>query len=402
MASKDDKKEGLSGFTLGEIGDEYFNKREGPRDVPTLTPEEAAKLLEGDDDKNKGGNDNDDNDTNDDLNNDDNDNTDDDNDDVDDDNDDDNDDDKDDVDDNKGGIVDDSTSDGDDEELKQFEGEMATHLMSRFAEEVGWTLTDDDKFEDVGDVIDYLQKVVDVNSTPEYANDEVKQFDDFVKQGGSLRGFYNEVYAGKVDPKDIDLEVEENQRSVIREDLRNSGYKDDRINKIIGRYEEAGILDEQAQDALDSIKEFNTRKEQKLLKDAEKFDEEQRKEKQKFFTDVQLSIKDLNDIRGIKVTDTEKEDLLSYIFKTDSEGVTRYQRDYADNLTKNLIESAYFTKNMDKFMQAVQRKADKKSVREMRDKMKDSKGRRTTNSKSQEENQKAPSLLSFSEMFTKP
>ena len=40
---------------------------------------------------------------------------------------------------------------------------------------------------------------------------------------------------------------------------------------------------------------------------------------------------------------TNRKSLLDYIFKTNADGKTQYEIDYAQDPSKNLIESAYFT-----------------------------------------------------------
>ena len=190
----------------------------------------------------------------------------------------------------------------------------------------------------------------------------------------------SEVYTG-LDTEDIDISNESNQKRVVAENLERLGYSKERIKKLVGRYEEAGTLEEEAEDALEVLKEYNSKKSEKLLEKQENFKVEHEKRQQKFFSDVQSSIEQLNSVRGIPISKTDKKELLEYIFKTDVEGITKYQRDYAKSYT-NLIESAYFTMKGDSLINKVTRKATSQAARNLQDKLA-RKGKRTKNNATQ-------------------
>jgi hypothetical protein len=366
MAQKEKQKEELGGFTIGDIGQMMFGKPGPDNIIPEVTPEELEEKLKGEptEEEEESGE-------------------------------------PEKTEESEEKVEENEEKESEETDLSEVEGDISSYFMKRFADEIGFNLEEEEKFEKVGDVIDYIKTVVEENSVPDYANEETKKFDEFVKQGGDLRTFYESVYSGKINPEKIDLELEENQRVIIRENLRNAGYKEEKITSTIERYEDAGILKDQAEDALELIKEHNKEKENKLLEEQKKYSTELSKQQQKFFTDVQSGIKELKDIRGINISETDKRDLLTYIFKVDSDGVTQYQRDYAQNLTKNLIESAYFTKMGDKFLDKVKRKADNDAIIKLKQKVNDSKGKRTIGSKGQEGEKGSVSLHSLSEFFQK-
>ena len=94
----------------------------------------------------------------------------------------------------------------------------------------------------------------------------------------------------------------------------------------------------------------------------------------------------MKDIRGIKVSNREKQDLLDYIFKPDSDGRTKYQREYASNV-QYLIESAFFTQDKDNntFVTKAKQSAKSDAYKELHQKIKASKGKRQKSSGGQEE-----------------
>lgn len=281
--------------------------------------------------------------------------------------------------DDEGDVDSDDTVDDDSDktDLGEFEADISRFFMDKFADELGWSLGEDEKFGSISEVIDYIQDMVEESSKPEYASEEVQQFDEFVKSGGSLRKFYEDVVSGTVDLENVDLDSEETQRSLVREDLRNKGYNEKNITKKIERYEEAGVLADEAEDAKLSIEEFRKDKAEKLLRDQEKYNKLREQEQQKFFDDVQSYVKKLKDIRGISISEQEKKKLLDDIFKADATGQTKYQKVYAEDIARNLIESAYFTLMGDTIVNKLQRREKTNAAKDLKQKLKTSKSKRT-------------------------
>lgn len=286
------------------------------------------------------------------------------------------------------------------EDISEAEPEIADFVAEKLAAEMGWSFDKDDKFESVADIVDYMAAVVEESSKPTYANDEVQKFDEFVRDGGDLRSFYDATISGRVDIDNVDLEVAENQRAVVRENLRNQGYKEDRINRTITRYEDAELLSGEADEALELLKEYNEQIEQKLLDDQKNYADDYRKQQQKFVSDVEESIKDTKDIRGIKINEKQKKELLEYIFKPVDEGRTLYQKEYAASVG-NLIESAFMTKEGDTLFKKVEEKAKSDAYKTLHKKLKVNKGR---NKSSQQDEEGASTSLSIlgNQLFRKP
>jgi hypothetical protein len=105
----------------------------------------------------------------------------------------------------------------------------------------------------VDDLTTYFAETVKQNSVPEYADDRIRQLDEYVKHGGKFEDFYTRQ-SDTLSLDNIDMEDETNQKAVIRELLKHSNYTDDQINKKISRYEDADMLYEESEDALDRLK----------------------------------------------------------------------------------------------------------------------------------------------------
>jgi len=249
------------------------------------------------------------------------------------------------VDDKKDDTKDDTKDDKTTKEDDLYESEISTFFANELTKKLNLDLgTDDLKVENVEEVLELMNEIINDNSKPTYSSDEVKDYDEFVKNGGSLKEFYNEIYSGKLDTEAIDIEKEYDQRAIVRENLLNQGYKEDRVKKMISRYEESETLKEEAEDALEMVVDANKAKAQSLLVEQKNYADEVKKQQQKFYRDVNNTIKDMSNIRGLPITDKQKRELLQYAFNPEEDGLSKYQKDYRSDVT-NILESAYFAMN---------------------------------------------------------
>jgi len=266
--------------------------------------------------------------------------------------------------------------------LGEFESDVTALLNERFAEELGWDIPEDEAPKSVKEFVEMMKGVVEEASQPSYANEEVKAFDEYVKNGGNLRDFYKTAVDGRVDVDGIDMGSSFDQKKVLSEHLSNQGYSEDRINKMLKRYEDAGVLEEEASDALELLKDYNEKNKQKLLEEQKKNAALAEEQQQKFVVAVEDSIKNLDNIRGVKISDKERKELLDYILVPDSDGFTQYQRDYMGDI-KNLLESAYFTKKGDVLINKSKAQGKSDAVKNLHDKLKANKGNKSTQSGTQ-------------------
>lgn len=253
-------------------------------------------------------------------------------------------------------------------------------FSDKFVEKLGWEFEEGEKPKSIEDLVKYMQGVIDTNSQPRYSSNEIKELDEFVANGGDVKDYFNRVYSLDIDPDKVDLSKEINQKAVIKENLRSKGYSEQRIAKLINRFEESSTLEEEAEDSLEEVKEARSKAKQELLEKTRIQQEDFRKQQQAFTTNVEKIIKDSTDIRGVTISNKEKDILMEYIFKPTSEGMTQYQKDYNSNL-KNLVESAYFTMKGDKFVQQLEKKAATNAARNLTLKLK-TKGKSTKNTDS--------------------
>ena len=251
------------------------------------------------------------------------------------------------------------------------EENVVTNFFDAMAEELNWEFEEDeDKPKSVDELINYFQNVIEENSKPEYSSEEVEALDNFVKQGGDLKKYL--TIDAELDLDDIDIEDEANQKLVVKQLLKEKGFSTKKIDKLVSRYEEAGLLEDEAQDALEDPKEIKEEKKKQLLEDQKKAYQIQLQRQQQFYDNVVSEIKGLKNIRGITVPEKDKKVLMDYILKPDTDGKTKYQKDYAKGGVKNLIESAYFTMNADKLIEAAKREGNNSAIDKFRRSLKSS------------------------------
>lgn len=256
-----------------------------------------------------------------------------------------------------------------DEPVDDDDSELVGNFFDAMSEELGWEFEEgDEKPKSVPELINYFKTVIEENSKPDFASEEIEALDAYVKQGGDLKK-YLQIDA-ELDLEDIDLDEEVNQKAVVKMWLKEKGFSAKQIEKKISKYEDAGLLEDEAEDAIEDLKEIREQRKEQLLKEQEKAHKQYQEQQRAFYTNVVDEIKGLKNIRGIAIPEKDKKVLIDYILKPDADGRTKYQKDYAKGGVKNLIESAYFTMNADKLLEAAKREGNNKAVERFRNSLK--------------------------------
>ena len=267
---------------------------------------------------------------------------------------------------------DNNSEEDDNEDESAFDEKNAvTGFFEVLSEKLGWSIDDDDEIPQTAEeLVKYFQDIIEEESRPTYANDEVARLDEYVKNGGDIKTYL--TIDAELNLDEIEIEDDEtNQKLVLKEFLKEKGFSSKSIEKKLQKYADAGLLEDEAEDALEALKEIKEQKKEQLLADQKKQYEEQTKRQQEFFNTVVSEIKGLDNIRGIKIPEKDKKTLMDYMFKPDSDGVTKYQKDYAKN-PKNLIESAYFTMKGDALINIAKKEGNKNAFDKFKSNLKSS------------------------------
>ena len=178
--------------------------------------------------------------------------------------------------------IDDAQSLGDEEKLEdkkeeQHKGNEPTEediaeatqvgvLFDAMAESLGWDVNDIKESErplTVDDLVQYMHDTVEQNSIPQYADERVQQLDEYIKNGGRFEDFYS-IQQKELELDSLDIEDEASQKAVVREYLLASGYSDTEASKKIERYEDADLLQDEAEDALVKLKAYKEAQAQQI------------------------------------------------------------------------------------------------------------------------------------------
>ena len=250
------------------------------------------------------------------------------------------------------------------------EAQQVGLLFDAIGESFGWNM-DDIKEEDrpltVDDLTNYMREVVQQNSVPQYADERIQQLDEYVKNGGKFEDFYGKQQQS-ISYDNIDMEDEDNQKAVVSELLRYSGYTDDQIKNKISRYEDADMLEEESADALDRLKQIKQHELEMAQQQQAAYLQQQEEQSKQFYNDCMNQIKSLSSIRGVQIPKEDRAKLADYIFNVDQNGVSKFQRDYnnKDNFINNLLTTAYITMKGDSFVSTAKRDGESSATEKLR------------------------------------
>ena len=258
--------------------------------------------------------------------------------------------------------------DGDPTQDDIIEAQQVGLFFDALGESLGWNMDEIDEKDrplTVDQLTDYMKAVVNENSKPEYADDRIQALDEYVKNGGKFEDFYRKQQEA-LTLDNIDLEDENNQKAVVRELMQRSGYTDEQINKKISRYEDSDMLYEESEDALDRLKALRQKEVEEATRYQEEMARQQEEQSREFFNTVSKDINELTNIRGIAIPKEDRKALFDYIFKVDQNGQSQYTKDFNKNLSKNLIESAYFTMKADSLISSAKNTGETSAAEKLR------------------------------------
>ena len=250
------------------------------------------------------------------------------------------------------------------EQNQEKEEDIDDNLYGSFFDVMNDTLgidlgEDVDKPKSPEELVKYFQTVIEQKSKPVYASDDLYQLDQYVRNGGDIRNYFK--VDGGVDYETLDMEDESNQKMVLQDFLKEKGFTQAQISKKLEKYEEAGLLEDEAGDAYESMKQIVETKKQTLLQEQQKQADAIKEQNQQYFNSVVTELKGMEDIRGVKIPETDKSKLLDYIFKPDANGVTQFSKDWSSN-NKHLLETAYFIMKGDALISAAKTQGSNSAI----------------------------------------
>ena len=262
------------------------------------------------------------------------------------------------------------------------EAEQVGLFFDAIGQSFGWNM-DDIKEEDrpltVDDLTDYIREVVNQNSVPQYADERVQQLDEYVKNGGKFEDFYGQQQTS-LSYDNLDMDDETNQKNVISELLKYSGYTDEQIKNKIERYEDADMLGEESEDALSRLKSIKKQQIEYEQQQQQLYMQQQEEQQKAFYTQCMNQINNLQSVQGIQIPASDRAKLADYIFNVDQDGVSKFQKDYndQDKFINNLLTTAYITMKGDSLITTAKRDGESSATEKLRKILRHSSRNRST------------------------
>lgn len=250
------------------------------------------------------------------------------------------------------------------------EAQQVGALFDAIGQSFGWNMDDIDE-EDrpltVENLTDYMRDVVRQNSKPIYADERIEKLDEYVKNGGRFEDFYSKQQE-QISYDNIDMEDEANQKAIVSELLKYSGYTDEQIKNKISRYEDADMLEEESEDALERLKQIRQKQIEYSEQQQAEYIKQQEEQSRKFYTDCTSEINSLTNIRGVQIPKEDRAKLIDYIFNVDQDGISKFQKDYnnQDRFITNLITTAYMTMKGDSFISTAKKDGESSATEKLR------------------------------------
>ena len=251
------------------------------------------------------------------------------------------------------------------------EDPTVTGFFDVLSEKLGWEVGDEEKPKTADDLIEYFTEAIKESSKPQFANEELERLNQYVANGGELNKYFESQSI--IDYDDLDLQDTSNQKSVVYNYLSEQGYNDEQIKNRITRYEEAGILEDEASDGLVYLKASQEKQKEELLAKQNQIAEQRLQAQQQKADSVVAQIKALDNIRGIKVPEQDKAVLINYILKPEADGTSKWAKDYSKNEVQSLVELAYITMKGDTFVKTAKNQGASDAVSKFKNSLKSNK-----------------------------
>ena len=216
------------------------------------------------------------------------------------------------------------------------DAEEDVNVLKVFAElqrESGLIDFKDEDFEDSEEwVLNKVQETID-NKVVEYKDslpEEVKYLLDNYEAGVSMHDLINlsanEQSYGNVSREGLEENVNM-QKMLVKDLLSRSGWSEDRIAKKLNRYEDTGVLLEEAEDALDSLKEMQAVEKENLIVTQKNAQKQKAEAHTQWLGDLKehISVKE-EIIPGFELSVKDKEELYKGITKLDRNGKNEIMR----------------------------------------------------------------------------
>lgn len=249
------------------------------------------------------------------------------------------------------------------------EGDAIKPWVDTFKARYGWDIPEDKQPKTIDGLLEFIEDVVDQNSTPKYASEESKMFDELVRNNGDTRMFI-EARNARVDLSTLDLTNVENQKLVVKELLKSKGLSDKMIELSIDKSVKTDLLEEEANIAAGELDEYYASLQVQAAEEAKERAKTEQENLNMFVNNIKDSVNNIDQLFGFDLTKADKESLLPYVFNVLPNGKTQQQIDYEQDPVGYTILTSYAYMMRDKLLKKIEGNAKTKAVSNLQEQLK--------------------------------
>lgn len=151
---------------------------------------------------------------------------------------------------------------------------------------------------------------------------------DYLKNGGRIQEFIPETHDEPDYEKDVDLTNEDHQKYIIQDWLTEQGFEEEEIEKKIAKYEEAGLIEDEAKTAHKRLVNIQKKRIELKIEEDKKARETQKLNAQAKAEEFKKKVLGVTKIAGFDLKPGEAEKLYNYMSKPIKDGKTGLQLEY--------------------------------------------------------------------------
>jgi len=242
------------------------------------------------------------------------------------------------------------------EEIDFDETKLTDLFMASLEDKFGWEIPEEERPKTVEEFKQFWSDIVEKSSVPQYASDEARDFDEYVRNGGTKDGFF-QTYQKRVELDNMNPKVEDDAVSVLKEFYAEKGFSSEKAARYIERIKAENSLEEEAADAITELKEIRDKEHKQNVEQQKQAETLRKQEIDKFVSDVEGTVKNVKSLFGVDLSSRDRAELLPYIFEVGKDGKTQQQRDFEMDPVGYSIITSYAYKNKDKFLKRLEDKA---------------------------------------------
>ena len=219
------------------------------------------------------------------------------------------------------------------EESVEEEGDNTLRVFAEMQRDQGLIDFNDEEFEDSEDwLLNKVQDTIDSKVTEYKENmpEEIKYLLDNYEAGVNIYDLINASASEQSYATIAEESLEDNlslQKMLVRDLLVKSGWSEERITRKLNRYEDSGVLKEEAEEALASLKEIQKAEKANLIKQQKEEQKQRIQAHEQWLGDLKDHIGKKEEILpGFKLSPKDKDNLYKGITKLDKNGKNEIMR----------------------------------------------------------------------------